>query len=814
MSSNRRMHSNTISGERPPVIDTSLRPTNLRRNSDGSPGLPPPIEISAPTPITPFSGNSVGILSLDHFPDRDQTQSEGAVSNDKTGIPPARIQSPLHTPEAAPETLPTLTLTPKPAVPSSRSRGSSTSTQHTIDAGSQLEKSDSQQLSVQRRPPGHRGSDATEDQGNVSDGGLSTTAGSVAGACGLDVANVKRNSDFHALFRSVPEDEMLIEDFGCALQKDILLQGRLYISENHLCFNANIFGWVTNLVIAFTDIVDIEKRTTAIFIPNAIQVSTLHAKHFFASFLSRDQAYDLMVDVWRYVRPIGHRHHRHDASVADDDQNSEASDSSDTSDGSFTDDSDMTDISGDEEDLDKTATHERQPSLTSLPLPEHGKTASAEALRRRAQSEAVRPNAAVLEHATKTAAPPPTPAKTAQDPAKPIEQVHEKTECGCSKNGGHFPNQVMDETYQGSLEIMYNLLYNSDFTHKFLTEDEKCLEVDMGNWQKGEGTVQYTRESSYIKPLNGSIGPKQTKCLLKDEVLEYDLQKCISLITTTQTPDVPSGSSFSVKTRVCFTWAGKSKVRMVVTVLVDFTKSSWLKSTIEKASIDGQQTHYKNLNAAIRKYITAHPGEFGVVVHKSRAEKHRVKRKRRHRKEEKVEAEKPKEVEPPKSALQRTVGCVATIAGNGLGWCIEHAAIPSTAQLSALCLVLMVIANIFIAVKMADVEHQLEQWSAKTVAPADGWAALANALQREPIRSEEKELWDWLSQLDPEAKTALMNQPTLSPEPLLSNDASKSKRKLDDHMEELAKMIERAQQNIDQVNHAVSQQREKMNADL
>lgn len=34
-------------------------------------------------------------------------------------------------------------------------------------------------------------------------------------------------------------------------------------------------------MIAFKDIVDIEKKTTALFIPNAIQVSTLHAKvHF------------------------------------------------------------------------------------------------------------------------------------------------------------------------------------------------------------------------------------------------------------------------------------------------------------------------------------------------------------------------------------------------------------------------------------------------------------------------------------------------------------------------------------------------------
>ncbi|KAI7618673.1 hypothetical protein KC319_g19088, partial [Hortaea werneckii] len=44
---------------------------------------------------------------------------------------------------------------------------------------------------------------------------------------GFAVASSKRNKDFHALFRSVPEDDYLIEDYSAALQRDILLHGRL-----------------------------------------------------------------------------------------------------------------------------------------------------------------------------------------------------------------------------------------------------------------------------------------------------------------------------------------------------------------------------------------------------------------------------------------------------------------------------------------------------------------------------------------------------------------------------------------------------------
>lgn len=67
-------------------------------------------------------------------------------------------------------------------------------------------------------------------------------------------------------------------DYGCALVRDILHQGRLYISENHLCFSSSLFGWASNLVVPFADIVSIEKRNTALVIPNAITIATLTAK--------------------------------------------------------------------------------------------------------------------------------------------------------------------------------------------------------------------------------------------------------------------------------------------------------------------------------------------------------------------------------------------------------------------------------------------------------------------------------------------------------------------------------------------------------
>ncbi len=69
------------------------------------------------------------------------------------------------------------------------------------------------------------------------------------GLTGYAIANPKRNRDYHNFFREIPHNEYLINDYGCALQKEILAHGRIYVSLNYICFHANIFGWITNVSI-------------------------------------------------------------------------------------------------------------------------------------------------------------------------------------------------------------------------------------------------------------------------------------------------------------------------------------------------------------------------------------------------------------------------------------------------------------------------------------------------------------------------------------------------------------------------------------
>ncbi|XP_026843896.1 GRAM domain-containing protein 1B isoform X1 [Drosophila persimilis] len=108
-----------------------------------------------------------------------------------------------------------------------------------------------------------------------------------------------RAGDFKKLFKDVPNDERLIVDYSCALQRDILVQGRLYVSQNYVCFHANIFSWETYVSIKWKDVTAITKEKTALVIPNAISIATSKDKYFFATFTSRDKSFLMLFRVWQ-----------------------------------------------------------------------------------------------------------------------------------------------------------------------------------------------------------------------------------------------------------------------------------------------------------------------------------------------------------------------------------------------------------------------------------------------------------------------------------------------------------------------------------
>lgn len=105
-----------------------------------------------------------------------------------------------------------------------------------------------------------------------------------------------KSSKYIAKFK-LPPQEVLIDDWSCALSKAILLQGRLYMSQGYLCFYSNVFGKNIREAIRFEDIATIRKRNK-FAIGIEVHLKNGIGKYFFCSFIARSKTYKKILDAW------------------------------------------------------------------------------------------------------------------------------------------------------------------------------------------------------------------------------------------------------------------------------------------------------------------------------------------------------------------------------------------------------------------------------------------------------------------------------------------------------------------------------------
>ncbi|KAK4938569.1 hypothetical protein LTR10_021000 [Elasticomyces elasticus] len=453
------------------------------------------------------------------------------------------------------------------------------------------------------------------------------------GSSAATVAPKQRNRNFHQQFRSVPEDDYLIEDYSCALQKEILVAGRIYISEGHICFSSNILGWITTLVISFEEVVSIERESTAMVFPNAIAIQTLHARHTFRSLLYREQTYDLLIGIWRVSHPASFQKSMNGKQLAAEDT-TDAVDAA-AENGASGHGSDVTSSDGSDSDDD----NESAPSLAeSSPSHASSELAEGKAVSRKpsAMNAPAVAQAASILAGTASDVPPPIAVQAGlPEVAKdfPGPATHAPTEC--NDGATHYDKICKDEVIPAPLGKIYSLLYGPEsglFVRKFLVDESKCLDLVFEDDKKGLNNDIKSRQYTYIKPLGGSIGPKQTKCITTETLDFFDLEKAVTVSCATQTPDVPSGNAFSVKTRYCLTWAPGNATRFQMNCTIEWSAKSWLKGPIEKGANDGQQQYGDSLVKILKSAVSGRPrGTTGA----SKTSKTATKKKRKGEKKSK-----------------------------------------------------------------------------------------------------------------------------------------------------------------------------------
>ncbi|KAG8454480.1 hypothetical protein GDO86_000920 [Hymenochirus boettgeri] len=131
----------------------------------------------------------------------------------------------------------------------------------------------------------------------------------------------KHNLTFHKIFQDIPEDEELKDSFSCALQKEVLYQGRLYISSNYLGFYSSMLRKGIKILIPVNTVIVLKKAHTALLVPNALSVKTVEGdKYLFGSLRNRELCYQAVRAVCTNLQNSSH---------SDIDQNLQESDSAD-----------------------------------------------------------------------------------------------------------------------------------------------------------------------------------------------------------------------------------------------------------------------------------------------------------------------------------------------------------------------------------------------------------------------------------------------------------------------------------------------------
>ena len=220
------------------------------------------------------------------------------------------------------------------------------------------------------------------------------------------------------------------------------------------------------------------------------------------------------------------------------------------------------------------------------------------------------------------------------------------------------------------------------------------------------------------------MGPKQTKCNITEQVLSQDFNGSCVALTTTATPDVPSGSSFQVMTKYCLTWAGGPTTRVLITYNIEWSKSSWIKGAIEKGVSEGQTSSAKDLVAELRRKLE---GGLAGAKRKTTGKKKGGKRKR----------EEDREEQPPTEQTAERTGVVGTAQQivDSLGDIVGPLFKPlfSSTGLVSLLLLLVFCALIRVERTMSKMSLSADSVGASSVLRKEGQGKL-----------DQERLWEWI----------------------------------------------------------------------
>nr|XP_005004992.1 GRAM domain-containing protein 1B isoform X4 [Cavia porcellus] len=473
----------------------------------------------------------------------------------------------------------------------------------------------------------------------------------------------QRNEDFRKLFKQLPDTERLIVDYSCALQRDILLQGRLYLSENWICFYSNIFRWETLLTVRLKDICSMTKEKTARLIPNAIQVCTDSEKHFFTSFGARDRTYMMMFRLWQnallekplcpkelwhfvhqcYGNELGLTSDDEDYVPPDDDFNTmgyceeipveenEVNDSSSKSSIETKPDASpqLPKKSITNSTLTSTGSSEAPVSFDGLPLEEEVLEGDGSLEKELAMDNIIAEKIEIIPPVN-------SPSLDFNDNEDIPTELSDSSDTHDEGEVQAFyedlsGRQYVNEVFNFSVDKLYDLLFTtSPFLRDFM-EQRRFSDIIFHPWKKEENGNQ-SRVILYTITLTNPLAPK-TATVRETQTMYKASQEseCYVVDAEVLTHDVPYHDYFYTVNRYTLTRVARNKSRLRVSTELRYRKQPWglVKTFIEKNFWSGLEDYFRHLESELTKTESTYLAEMHRQSPKEKASKAPTVRRRK-----------------------------------------------------------------------------------------------------------------------------------------------------------------------------------------
>ncbi|CAI4035006.1 hypothetical protein SMKI_12G1430 [Saccharomyces mikatae IFO 1815] len=418
-------------------------------------------------------------------------------------------------------------------------------------------------------------------------------------------ASEEANKKFHQMFKSLTTETKLVADYFCYFHREFPYQGRIYLSNTHLCFNSTVLNWMAKLQIPLNEIKYLDKVTTN---SSAISVETLSNKYTFSGFMARDDVFHLITRVW--------------------------------SEKNLTSVNDVLEV--DERiSKSKSITSTSSSIFNNVPTNAYNDFISTTTTEPTSRASYMSENDMIIEEAIRsvddymgtpgaspTSSPPSSSSSSSASSLGSSATYYGRNVYRLKPNapfqydGPFHVEDTMDFPYNPEanneyvlLERQFNvppgllfiIMFNEDnptFELNFLKTQDSSNISHVGTFEKVNKDGQHYREFQYTKQLHFPVGPKSTNCQVTEILLHCDWERYINVLSITRTPNVPSGTSFSTRTRYMFRWDDQGQGCILkISFWVDWNASSWIKPMVESNCKNGQISATKDLVKLVEEFV-------------------------------------------------------------------------------------------------------------------------------------------------------------------------------------------------------------------